>query len=81
MKDTRKNEQDSSDIKIYGKAKMKHVNVIKSSEVEVNQFSNVKHDKIHEYIRINVPYEMQEGEEYHDAIVASKRGVSIKISN
>ncbi len=70
--------QNDSDILVYAKAKMKYVNVIKSSEVEVDQFSNVRHEKENKNIRINVPDELEEGEEYNDAVVGTIRGVSIK---
>lgn len=72
--------KNDSDIMIYAKAKMKHVHVIKSSEVEVDQFSNVEHEKEHESIRINAPDELEEGKDYKDAVVGTRRGVSIKNS-
>ncbi len=81
MKNSRKDKQNTSDISIYAKAKMKCVHLIQSSKVEVNQFCNIDHEKENEITRNNVPDEMQDGEDYYDAIVASKRGVSIKKSN
>ncbi|MBO9700228.1 MAG: hypothetical protein J7604_08460 [Sporocytophaga sp.] len=77
----KKDKQFTSDVVIYAKAKMKYVRLIKSSKVEVNQFSNIDHDKENERTRINVPNEMQDGVEYYDAVVGSKRGVSIKKSS
>ncbi|GAL84750.1 hypothetical protein MYP_1978 [Sporocytophaga myxococcoides] len=72
------NKYNDSDILIYAKAKMKYVNVIKSSEVVVDQFSNVRHEKENKNIRINAPAELEEGEEYKDTVVGTIRGVSIK---
>jgi phosphopantetheine adenylyltransferase len=81
MKKSRKDKRKTSDVIIYAKAKMKCVHLIQSSKVEVNQYCNIDHEKENEITRINVPGEMQDGEDYYDAIVASKRGVSIKESN
>jgi hypothetical protein len=68
----------TSEIMIYAKAKMRHVHMIKSSKVIVNQFCNVEHNKENENIRINTPDELIDGEEYNSAVVGTKKGISIK---
>ena len=67
-----------ADVFMYAKAKMKRLHVTKLTDVEVDQYSNLKHEKQHESLRINAPDELEDGKTYKDATIGTKRGVSIK---
>ncbi|MFN6946045.1 MAG: hypothetical protein ACK4ND_13935 [Cytophagaceae bacterium] len=62
------------DIEFVVRAKMKEMHVVKAGKVEVSSYSNIKHNEIHESMRINLPDEIKDGETYKDAEIHSRRG-------
>lgn len=73
-----KRKEKELDVEISAGAKMKSLHVEKKGKVETAYYSNVKHQKVYEEKRINLPKELKEGETYTDAGIETFRGVRVE---
>ncbi|WMJ74978.1 hypothetical protein RCC89_17670 [Cytophagaceae bacterium ABcell3] len=61
------------DVEFSAGAKMKWMHVEKAGKVEVENYSNIKHEEFHQSIRINMPDEIKDGETYESAEIQTRR--------